>query len=263
MTTLKNGEGVGTPWPAADPFSTEQRNPCAVTRSLAGLPPPVNPLLKKRAARQGFTLIELLVVIAIIAILVAILMPVFAQARERARAASCFSNMRQLGMAAVMYAQDYDDHYVPPCLHPNMDASRPALALWFQLIQPYVKNWDTIKCPSHGGAQGAHGVVGSYGYICLGTSDDPNDPNFVGLPWIGTLGSIHRAAEMIMIGEIPVAGCRVCPFYHTHAPMLHGWARPVQLRHFKGANFVFYDGHSKWMNYDQTLQPRNMWKNLP
>src|SRR6476646_6784641 len=65
-----------------------------------------------QAKKQGFTLIELLVVIAIIAILAAILFPVFAQAREKARAASCQSNCRQLGTAALMYAQDYDETYM-------------------------------------------------------------------------------------------------------------------------------------------------------
>lgn len=97
--------------------------------------------------QKAFTLVELLVVIAIVAILAAILFPVFSAAREKARQSTCLSNIRQLGMGAVMYAQDWDDWYLPACLHPNMDATRPALALWFQLVQPYVNNYNlTCVC---------------------------------------------------------------------------------------------------------------------
>jgi prepilin-type N-terminal cleavage/methylation domain-containing protein/prepilin-type processing-associated H-X9-DG protein len=107
--------------------------------------------------RKGFTLIELLVVIAIIAILAAILFPVFAQAREKARAATCLSNLKQIGLAVMMYAQDYDETY-------PMDASACGSLGWpgelnpcskwnpFNRLEaktaPYVKNTGVYRCPS-------------------------------------------------------------------------------------------------------------------
>lgn len=96
-------------------------------------------------ARRGFTLIELLVVIAIIAILAAILFPVFAQAREKARAASCQSNLKQIMTAAKMYTQDYDEislHYV------WMPAGGGNYHTWMEALHPYSKNTQIFQCPS-------------------------------------------------------------------------------------------------------------------
>src|SRR6266853_2673654 len=94
---------------------------------------------------QGFTLIELLVVVAIIAILAAILFPVFAQARESARKTSCLSNVKQLGLGCLMYSQDYDETLVmgwnfsqPGVMRDNGTNYRP-LTPWTKNIQPYVK----------------------------------------------------------------------------------------------------------------------------
>ncbi len=99
--------------------------------------------------RNGFTLIELLVVIAIIAILAAILFPVFAKAREKARQAACLSNQKQFALAALMYTQDFDEA-TPPVRHV---ASTPGriygnLRYWMEEIIPYVKNEDIQRCPS-------------------------------------------------------------------------------------------------------------------
>ncbi len=95
--------------------------------------------------RRAFTLIELLVVIAIIAILAAILFPVFAQATEKARATQCLSNMKQLGMALMQYVQDYDETY--PYYAGPVTAQRPELYIW-SIFQPYVKNGQVLRCPS-------------------------------------------------------------------------------------------------------------------
>ena len=97
--------------------------------------PTTPPLSRPRSCRSGFTLIELLVVIAIIAILAAILFPVFAQAREAGRKASCLSNMKQIGMGLLMYAGDYDETL--PWAASN--TTTPDNFAWYQNIEPYLK----------------------------------------------------------------------------------------------------------------------------
>ncbi len=110
-----------------------------------------------RHPRSGFTLIELLVVMAIIAILAAILLPVFAAAREMARGATCKSNLKQIGAAMAMYAQDYDETTVPlltyagPALPTGQTLSSrcPRYAhAWHHNLHPYVKNFGVFNCPS-------------------------------------------------------------------------------------------------------------------
>src|SRR5438270_2778671 len=110
--------------------------------------------------RRAFTLIELLVVIAIIAILAAILFPVFAQAREKARQAVCLSNQKQIGTAIMMYAQDYGETYPMYDYYPKEDF------YWFDMINPYVKassNRSSIfRCPSVTGDASAVNTSGGY-----------------------------------------------------------------------------------------------------
>jgi prepilin-type N-terminal cleavage/methylation domain-containing protein/prepilin-type processing-associated H-X9-DG protein len=109
--------------------------------------------------RRAFTLIELLVTIAVIAILAAILFPVFARARENARRSGCLSNLKQIGLGFVMYTQDYDEH-MPPLYqdlgtgnfrYPNGEVSSNGSCPWYIMIYPYVKNWQIYNCPSTGG----------------------------------------------------------------------------------------------------------------
>jgi prepilin-type N-terminal cleavage/methylation domain-containing protein/prepilin-type processing-associated H-X9-DG protein len=113
-------------------------------------------LYGKRNESAGFTLIELLVVIAIIAILAAILFPVFAQAREKARQTSCLSNTKQLALGVLMYVQDYDEAFPVTGVY-DFDAN-DLQAGWAGRLDPYLKNLGILRCPSDGG--GTNGYSG-------------------------------------------------------------------------------------------------------
>jgi prepilin-type N-terminal cleavage/methylation domain-containing protein/prepilin-type processing-associated H-X9-DG protein len=165
---------------------------------------------------EGFTLIELLVVIAIIAILAAILFPVFAQAREQARKTSCLSNGKQWGTAMMMYVQDYDETLAPcynssaPLLRDDGSIFR-AVTPWPGLLQPYVKNINLCLCPDMkylsvaGNAANAtkgirqinySGYGLNYGYLAKFSGTDPKGQYL----WLAlTLAGINRPANTVMI----------------------------------------------------------------
>jgi prepilin-type N-terminal cleavage/methylation domain-containing protein/prepilin-type processing-associated H-X9-DG protein len=165
---------------------------------------------------KGFTLIELLVVIAIIAILAAILFPVFAQAREQARKTQCLSNSKQLGLGILMYIEDYDETMIPmynygaPLLRTNGTVYRNDQP-WTLMIQPYLKNADILVCPDNPGntfvlatnvtpreeLYGAYGF--NYGYLNTFGGAEPNKA-YSDYLWLGvTLATINRPANTVML----------------------------------------------------------------
>ena len=166
--------------------------------------------------RTGFTLIELLVVIAIIAILAAILFPVFAQAREQARKTSCLSNAKEWGTAQAMYTQDYDELYVTawnygaPTLRDNGSVYR-SYQNWTLLVQPYVKNKQLGVCPdmtSIGFVQSGNnrsllysGYGMNYGYLGIynGTlSQQLGYDVFVPI----SLGAVAKPAQVVLLMDM-------------------------------------------------------------
>jgi prepilin-type N-terminal cleavage/methylation domain-containing protein/prepilin-type processing-associated H-X9-DG protein len=208
--------------------------------------------------RRGFTLIELLVVIAIIATLAAILFPVFARAREKARQASCQSNLKQICLAALMYSQDYDERLVPN----HTGAQVPpgvSWVEWWDLLEPYLKNWQLLVCPSLGPKIGFWTATGtqytSYGKRGCGDSylNGENSSAF----WWGMMAEFKEPAETIWFGDWSHGnGHRMCPHWHQGATYV---GYPHIFAHNEGTNYGFLDGHVKWLKYDATYTGRNLW----
>jgi len=213
---------------------------------------------------KGFTLIELLVVIAIIAILAAILFPVFAQAREKARQTQCLSNMRQMGIAVQMYLQDYDETFP---LDSHTGGAGTASWVWLQTLQPYVKTQLLYRCPSDPSVNWERPLEGyrttrrtSYGtnFWMLPRLDvDDLTRNCAGY---NTLASIQSPANTIYIAELKENASGVADHYHPGA-----WRWPndcgtyiepafelAMKWHNGGANYTFVDGHAKWYRFEQT-----------
>ncbi len=245
-----------------------------------------------RFARTAFTLIELLVVIAIIAILAAILFPVFAQAREKARQATCTSNLKQIGLAVLQYNQDFDGAFPPRYI--DYDTTGAIRKQWPELIHPYIKQFGGA---GNGNTEGVFTCLSNknitqansphYAMACDSSWQYPYTPaspnaNWKGYVYHGVDSSLYdpmveAPAASIFISESPnnSAWHRVCPprsiipagEAHYNTP---GWTAHLDIssgggdkKHNGGINYLFFDGHVKWMSPNQALAPTNLWTLYP
>jgi len=196
-----------------------------------------------RRDSRGFTLIELLVVIAIIAILAAILFPVFAKAREKARQTSCLNNYRQISLAVFMYMEDFEGRF----------ADLSGGYHWYLPLQPYVRNHQIFKCPSLSdptGNQQTDYLISGLFAMGFNRKVTPSPTETILMaerrqgstwdryyPWPGSGGSWD---------DLSSYGDSSGNWFLDHV---------AQDRHNDGANWAFADGHAKWLRWSQTIQP--------
>lgn len=216
-----------------------------------------------RQSLKAFTLIELLVVIAIIAILAAILFPVFGRARENARRSSCMSNLKQIGLGMMQYTQDYDEYY-PWSVNGNNPISTGATGTdpastfntqtgsgnvakhfsWMDYIYPYVKSVQIYSCPSAKLAA----PTPSYGYnAAFGVRGQQS--MYGSNPGSLSLAAVQRPAENVLIMDFNWTSSSIA--YPSQA---FGWAVSTDsalkqrvIRHLEGSTIAYADGHVKWI----------------
>lgn len=226
----------------------------------------------QQRSSPGFTLIELLVVIAIIAILAAILFPVFARARENARRTSCASNLKQIGLGIMQYTQDYDER-MPLCGYNLYAASNPQVFYsWRRVTYPYVKSVQLYACPSN---SAANSQFTDDSNTALGTSlltaDAPRFPRSYTANGISTniggtaamdratpqaLAAITDSARTILVSESREGDSR---FWFDAASSRFSQTIDSFPGHLGTVNFLFADGHVKALKPSATGTPYNMW----
>ena len=245
------------------------------------------PSPSRRGHAFGFTLIELLVVIAIIAILAAILFPVFARARENARRTSCLSNVKQFSLGLLQYTQDYDEQY-PRAFYDHPAAGedppggvwvRPASGAdrwhWQQVIYPYTKSTQIYVCPSQSlftslpanGHYGINSLVSPYAAI---TATNPN--NGISLSAVQAPASLYLLMDAgrygIAVGAVRLASLTAATYEYIPGSGDAGMGGCTNAgngtgnmtadcqtgRHFGGVNMGFGDGHAKWLKTDTVRQ---------
>ncbi|MBM3457621.1 MAG: prepilin-type N-terminal cleavage/methylation domain-containing protein [Armatimonadetes bacterium] len=237
-------------------------------------------------ARRGFTLIELLVVIAIIAILAAILFPVFAQARSKARQAQGLSNLRQMGTALRMYVDEYDGQ-MPQHAYGDTGRGRPGNYQWPHALQPYIKNWSVFVCPNASQLNGIARFNGIDFAAYQSRPDMPRDGRYIGyainlnyhqhssdpaVSWHPTgkhETMIEDVADTILITEHFGAPWQIVwasngpPVGGPYLPTNADWMRQPDpmtgvriARSSDGVDLLFCDGHAKWMAPDSAFARR-------
>ncbi len=233
------------------------------------------------AARKAFTLIELLVVIAIIAILAAILFPVFAQARDKARQTACLNNEKQIGLGILQYIQDYDESFPISCVTIPVPPPAGAIVGWVDATQPYIKSYAVFQCPSEPADRVTDPTLGGFTdyYINKNASDGFQTVPESKFPTYSILvgeGGAFKGSPTNPLANSTARfrsnGCQGAGDPVTGAGRgADGTANDIQrpvcggpglvgnlggggLRHAGGCNFIFLDGHVKWLKNsgDQT-----------
>jgi prepilin-type processing-associated H-X9-DG protein/prepilin-type N-terminal cleavage/methylation domain-containing protein len=225
-------------------------------------------------AQHAFPLNELLVVIAIIAILAAILFPVFAQAREKARQASCLSNLKQFNLACLMYIQDYDEKF-PQSVYgldafPLLPGSNNRCFTVYDATLPYMKNIDILVCPSQRPGIDFAGLLMTLGLRSAGNfryssyamnfalfQDPALPPGLLDQDPVVALAAVQEPVNTTTFfdsrydapGQTRKDGCPTLP-----ATSVFGWDNfPGDSRHSEGFNVGFVDGHVKFYNKRGTI----------
>ena len=194
-----------------------------------------------RSRGRGFTLIELLVVIAIIAILAAILFPVFARARKQARKTMCISNCKQMGLGVMMYTQDYDETYPSAQWHMELPTwPSPAYQRVHLLCQPYIKNTQVGICPEDTQVYTWANQRMSYGYHGPGGWNSTADPN--AMAWSGPNFIYGRSEAAITAPASVWMIIDLWPYTHE----VQCCTPPADGRY--ATNVVYADGHAKYRN---------------